>query len=108
MLDYLKDRPLVTTRFPDGISEKGFYEKDAPKGTPSWVETYRKYSNTVKRNRDYIVCNDLDTLLWLANLAALEIHIPLSRIDSYWTRFFAGQHYASLIFWDVKEPVFEP
>jgi bifunctional non-homologous end joining protein LigD len=83
MLDFLADRPLVTTRYPDGINQEGFYEKDAPKGTPSWVETFRRYSETAKRNVDYVVCNSLDTLLWLANLAALEIHIPLSRVDAY-------------------------
>ena len=83
ILKFLKDRPLVTTRYPNGIKQKGFYGKDAPKGTPSWVETFRKYSKTAKRNLDYIICNNLDTLLWLANLAALEIHIPLSKKDSY-------------------------
>jgi bifunctional non-homologous end joining protein LigD len=79
MLEFLADRPVVTTRYPDGIDQEGFYEKDAPKGTPSWVETFRRYSETAKRNVDYVVCNSLDTLLWLANLAALEIHVPLSR-----------------------------
>ena len=83
MLDYLKDRPLVTTRFPNGINQNGFYGKDAPKGTPSWVGTYKKYSKTAKRYLNYVVCNNLDTLLWLANLAALEIHIPLSKLDAY-------------------------
>jgi bifunctional non-homologous end joining protein LigD len=83
MLKFLADRPLVTTRFPDGIDKEGFYEKNAPKGTPKWVETFRRYSKTAKRNLDYIVCNNLDTLLWLANLAALEIHIPLAKTYSY-------------------------
>jgi bifunctional non-homologous end joining protein LigD len=83
MLEFLADRPVVTTRYPDGIDQEGFYEKDAPKGTPSWVETFRRYSETAKRNVDYVVCNSLDTLLWLANLAALEIHVPLSRVDAY-------------------------
>lgn len=83
MLGYLADRPIVTSRYPDGINQKGFYEKDASKGTPSWVETFQRYSETAKRNVDYVVCNNLDTLLWLANLAALEIHIPLSRVDAY-------------------------
>ena len=83
MLKFLEDRPLVTTRYPDGVDQEGFYEKNAPNGTPSWVKTFRRYSETPKRNLDYIVCNNLDTLLWLANLAALEIHIPLSRTDSY-------------------------
>lgn len=83
MLDFLADRPVVITRYPDGIEQEGFYEKDAPKDTPSWVTTFRRYSKSAKRNLDYVVCNNLDTLLWLANLAALEIHIPLSRVDAY-------------------------
>ena len=83
ILNYLEDRLLVTTRYPDGINKEGFYEKNAPKGTPSWVETFRRYSKTAKRNLDYIVCNNLDTLLWLANLAALELHIPLAKKNSY-------------------------
>jgi bifunctional non-homologous end joining protein LigD len=83
MLGFLANRPVVTTRYPDGIGQDGFYEKDAPKGTPPWVKTFRRYSETAKRNIDYVVCNNLDTLLWLANLAALEIHIPLSRMDVY-------------------------
>ncbi|MEJ2241747.1 MAG: non-homologous end-joining DNA ligase [Candidatus Bathyarchaeota archaeon] len=83
ILNFLEDRLLVTTRYPDGINKEGFYGKDAPKGTPSWVETFRRYSKTARRNLDYIVCNNLDTLLWLANLAALELHIPLAKKDSY-------------------------
>jgi bifunctional non-homologous end joining protein LigD len=83
ILKFLEDRPLVTTRYPDGIEQEGFYEKDAPKGTPEWVETFRRHSKTAKRYLNYIVCNSLDTLLWLANLAALEIHIPLSKTRSY-------------------------
>ncbi len=83
MLDILVDRPVVLTRFPNGIAEEGFYEKDAPQGTPTWVKTSRKYSETAQREINYIVCNDLDTLIWLANLAALEIHITLSKADSF-------------------------
>jgi len=78
MLDFLAKRPIVLTRYPNGIDKEGFYEKDAPLGTPPWVETFKTYSETAQREISYIVCNDLDTLIWLANLAALEIHIPLS------------------------------
>jgi len=81
MLRFLADRPIVLTRFPDGIDKEGFYEKNAPEGTPPWVKTVRIYSETAERNVDYILCNDLDTLIWLANLAAIEIHMPLSRAD---------------------------
>ena len=80
ILPILKDRALVRTRYPDGIHGENFYEKDAPKGKPDWVQTFSKYSKSVDKDTEYIVCNDLDTLLWLANLAALELHVPLSRI----------------------------
>ena len=83
MLDLMATRPIVLTRYPNGIDKEGFYEKDAPVGTPAWVETFKTYSETAKRDISYIVCNDVDTLMWLANLAALEIHIPLSRTDSF-------------------------
>lgn len=83
MLGLLAQRPLALTRFPDGVQEKGFFEKDIPSGTPSWVKTFNRYSETAQHEINYIVCNDLDTLLWLANLAALEIHMTLSRTHSF-------------------------
>jgi bifunctional non-homologous end joining protein LigD len=82
MLGFLSDRLVVLKRFPDGINEEGFYEKDAPQGTPSWVKTKKVRSETAKRDVNYILCNDLDTLIWLANLATVEIHIPFSKADS--------------------------
>jgi bifunctional non-homologous end joining protein LigD len=78
ILPFLAGRPLVLTRFPDGVSAKGFYEKDAPMGTPDWVETYDHWSETAERVVHFIVCNNLDTLLWVANLDALEIHLILA------------------------------
>jgi bifunctional non-homologous end joining protein LigD len=83
MLKILVDRPLALARFPDGIDKPGFYEKDAPIGTPAWVKIFTRHSETAQRQVHYIVCNNLDTLLWLANLAALELHIPLSRLDRF-------------------------
>jgi len=83
MLDMLENRPIVLTRFPDGVDKEGFYEKDMPLGTPSWVKIFMKYSETAKREINYIVCNDLDTLVWLANLAALELHMILSKVDKF-------------------------
>jgi bifunctional non-homologous end joining protein LigD len=78
ILPMLQDRALVRTRYPDGIYGNNFYEKDAPRGTPGWIKTFTKYSPSSEKDTNYIVCNDLDSLVWLANLAALEIHIPLS------------------------------
>jgi bifunctional non-homologous end joining protein LigD len=83
MLDLLAGRPIVMTRFPNGIAKEGFYEKDAPQGTPRWVKTFRRYSETAEREINYVICDDLDTLLWLANLASLEIHMTLSKADSF-------------------------
>ena len=99
ILSILANRPLVLTRFPNGIDREGFYEKDAPQGTPSWVKTVKIYSETAKRDVNYILCNDLDTLIWLANLAAIEIHIPLSQTDS--------REKPDLVFFDIDpEPPF--
>ncbi|MGE5832674.1 MAG: non-homologous end-joining DNA ligase [Methanomicrobiales archaeon] len=78
ILPFLAGRPIVLTRFPDGVEGKGFYEKDAPMGTPEWVETWPHYSETADRVVHFIVCNSLDTLLWIANLDALEIHMILA------------------------------
>jgi bifunctional non-homologous end joining protein LigD len=84
ILPVIKNRPLVLTRYPDGVDggKFSFFEKNAPQGTPEWVKTKTIYSPTSKRDVHYIVCNDLDTLIWLANLAALEIHMPFSTIDN--------------------------
>lgn len=83
MLNFLSDRVVVSNRFPDGVDKEGFYEKDAPMGKPPWVETFTRYSESTQRDIRYVVCNNLDTLLWLANLSALEIHVTLSRVDSF-------------------------
>jgi bifunctional non-homologous end joining protein LigD len=83
MLQFLKGRPVVRTRFPDGVHKGGFYEKDAPVGKPSWVRTFKRWSESAERNINYVVCDELDTLLWLANLASLELHITLSRAEAY-------------------------
>jgi bifunctional non-homologous end joining protein LigD len=83
MLGSLKNRVIVMNRYPDGVDKDGFYEKDAPAGIPPWVETFKTYSETAQREIDHVVCNNLDTLVWMANLAALEINITLSTIDNY-------------------------
>ncbi len=82
MLPLLKDRPIVLTRYPEGVEKEGFYAKNAPQGMPRWVKTVKLYSESASRNVNYIICNDLDTLVWLANLASVEIHIPLSKVDA--------------------------
>lgn len=80
ILPYLEERALVLQRFPDGVDHPGFYEKDAPAGTPAWVRLHLHHSVTAKRDLRYIVCDNPGTLIWLANLAAIELNIPLAHL----------------------------
>jgi bifunctional non-homologous end joining protein LigD len=83
LLPFLHDRPLTMHRFPDGIGGEGFFEKDAPAGTPEFVDIFTRWSETAGRDVHFVLCNNLDTLIWIANLASLEIHSTLSTVMSY-------------------------
>ncbi|MGB7789010.1 non-homologous end-joining DNA ligase [Methanoregula sp.] len=83
LLPFLHSRPLTMHRFPDGVDGGGFFEKDAPAGTPEYVEIFTRYSETADRDVHFVLCNNLDTLIWIANLASLEIHTTLSTTGSY-------------------------
>lgn len=78
MLPHLKDRPLTRKRYPNGVDEEFFYEKNAPQHRPDWVKTVPIWSEGNHRMVHYILANDLPTLVWLANLAAIELHPSLS------------------------------
>ncbi|HET7292531.1 MAG TPA: DNA ligase D [Vicinamibacteria bacterium] len=80
LLPFLKDRPLVLTRYPDGIGGKNFFQKDAPGFVPEWIRTERMWSENAQREIDYFVCDDLETLLYLANLGTIPLHIWSSRV----------------------------
>jgi bifunctional non-homologous end joining protein LigD len=83
MLPYLKDRPQSLHRFPNGIRDAGFYQKDFDRSkTPEWLYTEPIYSESNKKYIDYLVCNDKATLLYMANLGCIEIHPWNSRIQS--------------------------
>jgi bifunctional non-homologous end joining protein LigD len=82
MLPYLRDRPLVLTRYPDGITGKSFYQKDAPDFAPAWVRTERVYSRDTERDIAYLVVDDVEMLRYVANSAALPIHVWASRVPS--------------------------
>jgi bifunctional non-homologous end joining protein LigD len=82
MLPYLRDRPLVLTRFPDGIGGKSFYQKDAPDFAPAWVRTERIYSRDTERDIAYLVVDDVEMLRYVANSGAIPIHLWASRIPS--------------------------
>ncbi|HKC29380.1 MAG TPA: non-homologous end-joining DNA ligase [Jatrophihabitans sp.] len=79
LLPHLADRPLTVKRYPNGVDAPFFFEKNAPRGTPSWVRTVTLPVPGSTMNRetiDFVVVEDLPTLVWLANLAALELHVP--------------------------------
>jgi bifunctional non-homologous end joining protein LigD len=83
ILPFVANRPLTMHRYPEGVGGEEFYEKDAPRGTPDFVEIFTHYSETADRKVHFVLCNNLDTLIWLANLASLEVHITLSNVSSY-------------------------
>ncbi|WP_018350237.1 non-homologous end-joining DNA ligase [Longispora albida] len=70
IIPHLSGRPVTRIRFPDGALGKSFFEKQAPSHTPDWVPTHRD------GDVDYVLVEELATLVWLANLAALELHVP--------------------------------
>ncbi|MFD0683118.1 non-homologous end-joining DNA ligase [Actinomadura fibrosa] len=79
MLPHVADRPATRIRFPDGVDGGKFYEKNAPSHTPDWVRTVTVPTPGSSKGRDtldFVVVDDLPTLVWCANLAALELHVP--------------------------------
>ena len=81
LVPHLTGRPLTMKRYPDGVDGEYFYEKNAPKHRPDWVKTAPVYSRHNRRTLEYILVDDLPTLVWLANLASLELHPSLSRAE---------------------------
>ena len=80
ILPYLQDRPVVLTRYPDGISGKSFYQMDAPSFVPEWIRTERMWSEQAEREIDYFICDDEQSLLYLANLGTIPLHVWGSRM----------------------------
>ncbi len=84
LLPALRDRPLTRIRYPNGVDGVRFYEKNTPAGTPGWVRLVRLPvpGSTMHRDTiDFVLVDDLATLVWVANLAALELHTPQWRVD---------------------------
>jgi bifunctional non-homologous end joining protein LigD len=80
LLGHLEGRPLTVTRWPDGVEGKSFFQKQAPAHRPEWVRTATIASSS--KPIDYTLAEDLPTLVWLANLAAIELHTPLARAEA--------------------------
>ncbi|KUJ57233.1 DNA ligase D [Chryseobacterium aquaticum] len=74
ILPHLKNRPLSLNRFPNGIEESGFYQKDAGDSFPDWIETTKVHSNSTDKYIDYVICNDKATLAYLNNLGCIDLN----------------------------------
>jgi bifunctional non-homologous end joining protein LigD len=90
IVPHLADRPLTMRRYPNGVDAASFFEKNVPAGAPSWVQTVTVPSTSGRSTRagsgsesvTHVVCNDRATLVWAANLAAIELHVPLWRVGN--------------------------
>jgi bifunctional non-homologous end joining protein LigD len=81
LVPLIKDRPLTLKLFPDGIAGSHFYQKDKPDFTPKWVHTWVDHGAEREGGIEYVLGNDLATVIWLANYTAIEIHPWLARVD---------------------------
>jgi bifunctional non-homologous end joining protein LigD len=82
LLPYLAGRPLVLTRYPDGIAGKSFFQKDAPTWAPAWVRTERIWAKGVEREIDYFVVEGVEALRYVANTGTIPLHLWASRVGS--------------------------
>ena len=83
VLPHLRERALTLKRYPNGVDAPYFYEKRSPEHRPEWVKTSPVWSFGKERDIQFTVCNDLPTLVWLANLADLELHTNLSLVSDF-------------------------
>ena len=86
LLPHLAGRPVTRIRYPNGAGAASFFEKNAPSHTPDWVRTVRlpvPGSTMDRETVDFVVVDELATLVWLANLAALELHTPQWKVDAH-------------------------
>ena len=93
ILPFLKDRPLVMRRYPNGIQEQSFFQKEAPKSIPSWIQRATVYSDERGGEMDYVMAQDRPSLLFLTNLGCID-HNP-------WSSRFDNQDYPDYVFFDL-------
>ena len=84
LLPHVAGRPMTLKRYPDGVDDQSFFAKHAPAGRPDWVRTEEIVSRSSRSRSpgepiEYVVIDDLPALMWAANLAALELHVPMWR-----------------------------
>jgi len=80
LLPHVRDRPLTMKRFPDGVEGQSFYGKHLPAHAPGWVRHAKVPAHDGRESVDYAVLCDLPSLIWAANLASIELHVPLWRV----------------------------
>ncbi|HKM47565.1 MAG TPA: non-homologous end-joining DNA ligase [Terriglobales bacterium] len=78
LVPHLAGRPLTMKRYPEGVDQEYFFEKNAPRHRPDWVKTAPVWSESNHSTIHFILANDLPTLVWIANLASIELHPSLS------------------------------
>jgi bifunctional non-homologous end joining protein LigD len=88
LLPHVEGRPMTLKRYPDGIAGQSFFAKHAPAGLPDWVRTGEIVSSSSRSREpgepiEYVVIDDLPSLMWAANLAALELHVPMWRFPDH-------------------------
>ncbi len=99
LLPHLVGRPVTLRRYPDGVDGPSFFEKNVPRHAPEWVRTVRiETPGSAKGNEfaDFVVVEDLATLVWVANLAALELHVPQWSVGPR-----GGRHSPDLLVFDL-------
>src|ERR1700730_5646463 len=84
LLPHVAGRPMTLKRYPDGVDDQSFFARHAPAGRPDWVRTEESVSSSCRSRApgepiEYVVIDDLPALMWAANLAALELHVPMWR-----------------------------
>ncbi len=84
ILPHLKDRAVTLKRYPEGVEKDFFFEKRCPGHRPAWVRTAEVPQDDGER-MTFCMVNDLETLIWVENLASLELHVPLARAGSFQT-----------------------
>ncbi len=80
MLPHLRDRALTRVRYPNGVEAKSFFEKRIPSHHPDWIRTESVWAGNRAGDIEFCICDDLPTLVWLAQLAAIELHPSLAKV----------------------------
>ena len=101
MQPYLTDRPLVMTRYPDGVDGKSFFQKNAPDFAPDWLQRVKLTSPRTDKEVEYFVCQDRESLIYVANLGAIVLHVWSSRLHQL------GQPDWCILDLDPKDAPFE-